>query len=240
MDLQGRYISVQIDSGNEPVTSDNTVVIGEPSFGLFFTKDAPIETTHAYNDQFDIIMRESCTIRLLASEPLTHLYSQDVLDNKVTVTRSGEVIFMGYVEPQAFSQPFNSRYDEVELSCIDLFSALQYRVWGDVSRADVDYDTAKAGATRMTFGAVLKKCTDAVGADLQTITDGTIKVGTLDAMSDIEIDTTVFSGMTKKAHGRYWRWPRAYCNILTCVCACTRALSRFIIPTPWAPVTRWR
>lgn len=193
LDLQGRAISVDIVSG--PVSPKPTIIsIGQASSGIFFAKDNPVETTHAYNDQFDIIMRESCTIRLLASAPLTHLYSQDVLDNKVTVTRSGEVIFMGYVEPQAFSQPFNSRYDEVELSCIDLFSALQYRVWGDVSRADVDYDTAKAAATRMTFGDVLKKCTDAVGADLQTITDGTIKVGTRDALSDIEIDSTVFFG----------------------------------------------
>lgn len=193
LDLQGRVISVDIVSG--PVTPKPTIIsIGQASSGIYFAKDNPVETTHAYNDQFDIIMRESCTIRLLASEPLTHLYSQDVLDNKVTVTRAGEVIFMGYVEPQAFSQPFNSRYDEVELSCIDLFSALQYRVWGDVSRADVDYDTAKAAAPRMTFGDVLKKCTDAVGADLQTITDGTIKVGTRDALSDIEIDSTVFFG----------------------------------------------
>lgn len=189
-DILGRKISVSISSG----IGSGFVEIGGESGKLFFAKDSPIEITHAYNDQFDIIMRESCTIRLLASEPLTHLYSQDVLDNKVTVTRAGEVIFRGYVEPQAFSQPFNARYDEVELSCIDLFSALQYRVWGDVSREDVDYDVAKAAATRMTFRAVLKKCTDAVGADLQTVTDGSIKVGTLDAMSDIEIDTTVFFG----------------------------------------------
>ena len=83
-DILGRKISVSISSG----IGSGFVEIGGESGKLFFAKDSPIEITHAYNDQFDVIMRESCTIRLLSSYALTQLYSQDVLDNRVTVVKA--------------------------------------------------------------------------------------------------------------------------------------------------------
>lgn len=191
-DILGRKISVSISSG----TGAGFVEIGGKSGKLFFAKDSPIEITHAYNDQFDVIMRESCTIRLLSSYALTQLYSQDVLDNRVTVVREGEVLFTGFVEPQAYSQPYNSRFDDVELTCIDCFSALQYRVWGDVSKDSVDYDSTKAAASQMTFGAVLAKCCDAVLLDVEIVKTGipTIEGSTASVLDGVLIDTTVFFG----------------------------------------------
>ena len=191
-DILGRKISVSISSG----IGSGFVEIGGESGKLFFAKDSPIEITHAYNDQFDVIMRESCTIRLLSSYALTQLYSQDVLDNRVTVVREGEVLFTGFVEPQAYSQPYNSRFDDVELTCIDCFSALQYRVWGDVSKDSVDYDATKAAASQMTFGAVLAKCCDAVLLDVEIVKTGipTIAGSTTSVLDGVLIDTTVFFG----------------------------------------------
>lgn len=191
-DILGRKISVSISSG----IGSGFVEIGGESGKLFFAKDSPIEITHAYNDQFDVIMRESCTIRLLSSNALTQLYSQDVLDNRVTVVREGEVLFTGFVEPQAYSQPYNSRFDDVELTCIDCFSALQYRVWGDVSKDSVDYDSTKAAASQMTFGAVLAKCCDAVLLDVEIVKTGipTIEGSTTSVLDGVLIDTTVFFG----------------------------------------------
>lgn len=188
-DIQGRTVTVRIESG----TATGTRTIGEPEGGLYFSQN-PVETTHAYNDQFDTVMRESCTLRLLSAEPLSQLYSRDVMDNKVTVTRDDEVIFMGYVEPQAFSQPFNSRLDEVELSCIDLFSALQYLLWEDVSREDVDYDQKKSAATQMNVGAILTKCLGAVAPDRTVTYDGEPVIGTVSVLQCMIIDTTTFFG----------------------------------------------
>lgn len=188
-DIQGRTVTVRIESGGGTAVRE----IGEPDGGLYFTKD-PVETSHAYNDQFDVVMRESCTIRLLSAEALTDLYSRDVLDNKVTVTRDTETIFMGYVEPQAFSQPFNSRLDEVELTCVDVFSAMRYLLWEDVSREDVDYDQKKATATRMSVGAVLAKCVGAVAPGVQTTSEGVPALGTVPAFQAMQIDTVIFFG----------------------------------------------
>lgn len=191
-DIQGRGVTVRIESG----TGTDLKVIGEQEGGLYFSTD-PVETTHAYNDQFDVLMRESCTIRLLSAEPLSQLYSRDVLENKVTVTRGTDVIFMGYVEPQAFSQPFNSRLDEVELSCIDVLSAMQYLVWEDVSRDDVDYGAKKAAATQMSAGAIIEKCLDRVWPGIATSTYGptvTVGNGNLSALHGMYIDTVIFFG----------------------------------------------
>lgn len=188
-DIKGRTVTVRIESG----TGTETRAIGEPEGGLYFSPN-PVETTHAYNDQFDTVMRESCTLRLLSAEPLSQLYSRDVMDNKVTVTRDDEVIFMGYVEPQAFSQPFNSRLDEVELSCIDLFSALQYLLWEDVSREDVDYDQKKAAATQMNVGSILAKCLAKVAPGMTVSYAGEPVIGTVSVLQCMIIDTTTFFG----------------------------------------------
>ena len=145
---------------------DNTkrVEIGNEKDGIFFTDD-PVEITSQVNDTFDHILRYQASVRLLCKNFVPDFFCSSCRDAVVNILRNGECIFVGYVEPQAFSQGYNEDYDEVELTCIDCLSALSYSNYRNVGAAAVLYDALKGKAAQRTFYDIIAEILNDVGDD---------------------------------------------------------------------------
>lgn len=123
--MQGRVVMVCIAvqdgvSGTTRLDSD----------GIGFAGEGAVEVSSEANDSLETLVRSSCVIRLLTEQHVPGLWVQNALGAPVVVSRDGEVVWMGFVEPRTYSQPYNSTLDELELNCVDLLSALQWVHYG--------------------------------------------------------------------------------------------------------------
>ena len=138
------------------------VEIGNEKDGIFFTDD-PVEITSQANDTFDHLLCYQASVRLLCRNFVPEFFCSSCRDAVVNILRNGECIFVGYVEPQAFSQGYNEDYDEVELTCIDCLSALSYSNYRNVGAAGVLYDALKGKAAQRTFYDIIAEILNDVG-----------------------------------------------------------------------------
>lgn len=143
-------------------------VIGEKNGELSFTDD-PVELTSQVNDTFDHLLCQQATVRLLARNFVPDFFCASCRDAVVNIYREGECLFAGFIEPQSYSQGYNEEFDEIELSCIDTLTALQYAKYRDVSSLGVLYNVVKAEAEQRTFLAMLKEILGGVTAELDIV-----------------------------------------------------------------------
>lgn len=143
-------------------------VIGEKNGELSFTDD-PVELTSQVNDTFDHLLCQQATVRLLARNFVPDFFCASCRDAVVNIYREGECLFAGFIEPQSYSQGYNEEFDEIELSCIDALTALQYAKYRDVGSLGVLYNVVKAEAEQRTFLAMLKEILDGVTAELDIV-----------------------------------------------------------------------
>lgn len=143
-------------------------VIGEKNGELSFTDD-PVELTSQVNDTFDHLLCQQATVRLLARNFVPDFFCASCRDAVVNIYREGECLFAGFIEPQSYSQGYNEEFDEIELSCIDALTALQYAKYRDVGSLGVLYNVVKAEAEQRTFLAMLKEILGGVTTELDIV-----------------------------------------------------------------------
>lgn len=143
-------------------------VIGEKNGELSFTDD-PVELTSQVNDTFDHLLCQQATVRLLARNFVPDFFCASCRDAVVNIYREGECLFAGFIEPQSYSQGYNEEFDEIELSCIDALTALQYAKYRDVGSLGVLYNVVKTEAEQRTFLAMLKEILGEVTAELDIV-----------------------------------------------------------------------
>lgn len=151
------------------------VEIGEEKNGIFFTDD-PVEITSQANDTFDHLLCYQASVRLLCKNFVPDFFCSSCRDAVVNILRNEECIFVGYVEPQAFSQGYNEDYDEVKLTCIDCLSALSYSNYRNVGAAAVLYDALKGKAAQRTFYDIIAEILNDVGEAANYMGRGTFKI----------------------------------------------------------------
>lgn len=151
------------------------VEIGNEKDGIFFTDD-PVEITSQANDTFDHLLCYQANVRLLCKNFVPDFFCSSCRDAVVNILRNEECIFVGYVEPQAFSQGYNEDYDEVELICIDCLSALSYSNYRNVGAAAVLYDALKSKAAQRTFYDIIAEILYDVGEAANYMGGGTFKI----------------------------------------------------------------
>lgn len=144
------------------------IVIGEKNGELSFTDD-PVELTSQVNDTFDHLLCQQATVRLLARNFVPDFFCASCRDAVVNIYREGKCLFAGFIEPQSYSQGYNEEFDEIELSCIDALTALQYAKYRDVGSLGVLYNVVKAEAEQRTFLAMLKEILGGVTAELDIV-----------------------------------------------------------------------
>ena len=143
-------------------------VIGEKKGELSFTDD-PVDLTSQVNDTFDHLLCQQATVRLLARNFVPDFFCASCRDAVVNIYREGKCLFAGFIEPQSYSQGYNEEFDEIELSCIDALTALQYAKYRDVGSLGVLYNVVKAEAEQRTFLAMLKEILGGVTAELDIV-----------------------------------------------------------------------
>ena len=150
------------------------VLIGADGGELSFTDD-PVELTAQVNDTFDHLLCQQATVRLLTRNFVPDFFCASCRDAVVNICREGKCLFAGFIEPQSYSQGYNEEFDEIELSCIDALTALQYARYRDVGALGVRYGVVKAEAEQRTFLAVLREILDGVTAGLDITGGGTVR-----------------------------------------------------------------
>lgn len=160
---QGQRIAVHILTDGDRT---DTREIGTDEAGLYFTADEAVTTESSVSDTFDVLLRQSATIRLLSAAHTPELYSTTCRNTVVNILRDGVLVFAGFLEPQTYSQPYNETLDEIELNCVDALSALQYSNYQNIGAAGVNYSTVKGSEDMRTFAALITSILDGVTADL--------------------------------------------------------------------------
>lgn len=180
---KGDIVEVRILTKNDNSTSYE---IGTKKSGIYFNDD-PIEIEDETNDVFDVILSQSATITLLVADFIPEFFQLSALDAKVNIYCAGKLVFAGYIEPQTYSQDFNEIYDELELTCIDALSALQYSQYKNVTNSS-NYTTAKAAAEQVTFKELVRDILNGVGANLY-ISENGVASGTPSIFYDGNVKT---------------------------------------------------
>ena len=154
MYIHGSFISQQSDTITVHIVTGNdrtqTIEIGTEKADVYFSED-PAEIENEVNDTFDVLLRNSAKIRLLCGNLIKDLFSTSCRDAVVNIYKNDTCIFAGFIEPQTLSQPYNDRWDELELNCIDALSALQYSKYKNVGALGVIYAFVKAEASQRSF-----------------------------------------------------------------------------------------
>ena len=168
MYIHGSFLSQQSDTITVHIVTGNdrtqTIEIGTEKADVYFSED-PAEIENEVNDTFDVLLRNSAKIRLLCGNLIKDLFSTSCRDAVVNIYKNDTCIFAGFIEPQTLSQPYNDRWDELELNCIDALSALQYSKYKNVGSLGVVYAFVKAEAAQRSFYDIATEI-------LQGVTDG--------------------------------------------------------------------
>lgn len=168
---QGDTITVYIVTGNDRT---QTIEIGTEKADVYFSDD-PAEIENEVNDTFDVLLRNSAKIRLLCGNLITNLFSTSCRDAVVNIYKNDTCIFAGFIEPQTLSQPYNNRWDELELNCIDALSALQYSKYKNVGALGVIYAFVKAEAAQRSFYDIATEILQGVTEGLDILGNQNIK-----------------------------------------------------------------
>lgn len=172
MYIYGSFVSQQRETVTvHIVTADDTSMtleIGTEASGLFFTDD-PAEIKSEVNDTFDHLLRQSATIRLLTRKFIPDFFSTSCRNAVVNIYKGDVCVFAGFIEPMTFSQPYNELYDEIELNCIDVLSALQYSKYKNVGALGVVYEIVKSEAEQRSFIDIIKEILSGVTGGLDIV-----------------------------------------------------------------------
>lgn len=178
MYIHGSFLSQQSDTITVHIVTGNdraqTIEIGTEKADVYFSED-PAEIENEVNDTFDVLLRNSAKIRLLCGNLITNLFSTSCRDAVVNIYKNDTCIFAGFIEPQTLSQPYNDRWDELELNCIDALSALQYSKYKNVGALGVIYAFVKAEAAQRSFYDIATEILKGVTEGLDILGNQNIK-----------------------------------------------------------------
>ena len=178
MYIHGSFLSQQSDTITVHIVTGNdrtqTIEIGTEKADVYFSED-PAEIENEVNDTFDVLLRNSAKIRLLCGNLITNLFSTSCHDAVVNIYKNDTCIFAGFIEPQTLSQPYNNRWDELELNCIDALSALQYSKYKNVGALGVIYAFVKAEAAQRSFYDIANEILQGVTKGLDILGNQNIK-----------------------------------------------------------------
>ena len=136
-------ISLEIGSSPDGLFGENQ------NFQVYFSSDAVEVTTESPEDTFQPIIKHSATVNLLTKTYIgQYFWSESPIDIRVEIFRNKEIIFSGFVTQGSYSQSYADCYDELNISCVDYLSVLEYYNYADIAH---NYDSYKTSATNVSF-----------------------------------------------------------------------------------------
>lgn len=144
----GEIVSVGIVTKND---RNREIEIGVGSNADIYFTGNPVKIESQVSDTFDVLLMNQATISLDVRNFISDFFCASCFDAVVNIRVAGECVFAGFIEPQTYSQGFNDLYDRIELSCIDVVTALSYRSYKDVAAPKLSYGEAKIESRQRTF-----------------------------------------------------------------------------------------
>lgn len=143
--------SINIGSSNyEVISGYSTVSLTNPDLSVYFTNEAIEITTESPEDTFAPIVKHSATVNLLTNQYIgQYFWAESPLDIRCEIIRNDEVVFSGFVTQGSYSQSYVDSYDELNISCVDYLSVLEYYNYANISSST--YNSYKTQATNVTF-----------------------------------------------------------------------------------------
>lgn len=208
----GHRIRVEITTGGSKA---QTVQIGAEDSGIYFAADDPATIESQVSDTFDHLLCNNATIKLLADRYIPDFYNADCADAAVTISQDGEIIFRGFVEPFSYNQGFVSNYEETDLNCIDVLSALQYRRWAGADAKGADYDSLRSSSDTASLKDILLSAINSVSSGMHILYDAskglTADGVAKDLFSEVSLETLLFFGSDD---GDVWTMQEVFEEIL--------------------------
>lgn len=171
MYIHGQFVNLQGDTCSVYILtkSDKTkeVEIGTED-GILFSDD-PAETSNEVNDTFDHLLKQSAKVRLLCREYVADFFCASCKDAVVNMYVGDKCVFAGFIEPQSYSMPYNDIYDEIELNCIDVLSALQYSKYKNIGALGVTYALIKSEAAQRSFYDIFNEIITDITSNLDIV-----------------------------------------------------------------------
>ena len=146
-DIKNTPIDIEIIN---TTASGEDIEIGED---LFFSGD-PVTIESNVDNTFECIIRKNATINLVTKEYAgEYFFANNARSVTVKITRDGDVIFNGFLEPNTFSQGYALPLEEFSLNCTDFLSTLQYLNYNDTNIHN--YEDLKSTAGNISFKNIL-------------------------------------------------------------------------------------
>lgn len=193
----------QIIQVNITTNGDKTETREIGADGLFFAATDAVVIESQVSDTFDHVLTSTATIKLSTTELNSDFYNADCSSAVVSIIEDNVLIFSGFVEPFTYNQPFAKSEDDIELNCIDVLTALQYKKYKHIGEKNVIYDDVKAACTTKTFKQIIfdEIIQGAFGdsVSLEIYYDKSKGVGNTDAQakslfSDLSLNEVLFLG----------------------------------------------
>jgi len=153
----GKFVNKrgQIIGVNITTNGDKTETREIGANGMFFAATDAVTIESQVSDTFDHLLTSTATIKLSTTELNSDFYNADCSSAVVSITEDNVLIFLGFVEPFTFNQPFANSEDDLELNCIDILTALQYKKYKHIGEKGVNYDDVKAACETKTFYQII-------------------------------------------------------------------------------------
>lgn len=184
-DINNNEIEVQIVSYNDTSTER---IIGED--GLYFG-GSPLTISTDIEDTFTHVIKQSLEINFVTDNYVgDFFFSNGARDITVKVLKNDVPIFVGYVTPTTFTQPYVHGVDEFTVNCTDILSTLQYYNYKDVTAKN--YDEEKLTADVVQMSEVIKGILDFNYPIYYDTSKGVSSSGLPSVFDDIEVSEIVF------------------------------------------------
>ena len=145
---ENHTINLYILTDSDP---SQTLELAIPPDGIIITQKP--------EDLFTPIITSTATITILTSSFIPQLFTTDCLQTPVIITRTTDnttqTLFVGYIAPLTYSQPYNEAIDSLTLNCICPLAALQHTRYRNIGTKGNAWTTAKSSAGMVTFTDIL-------------------------------------------------------------------------------------
>lgn len=128
-DNKERLVTIEIKSPNGQATYDLNA--SDSQIKIAFDS---IEIEYEIEDLFETIIKKKMSFEVITRGYLgDSLFTSRAKETTIEVTRAGEVIFSGYVEPYTYNQEYANDWDSFTINCIDYLGTLEYSYLADNS-----------------------------------------------------------------------------------------------------------
>ncbi len=149
--------------------NDGDLEIGSEESGIWFPGEEAVEIESSVNDTMDVLLRSQATVRLLVSNVVSELFCRSCRDAVINIYRGETCVFAGYVEPQIYEQGYNEELDELELTCVDVLSGLQYRKYKGLGDGSVSYSSVRQNAAQRSMIDLLGEIIGGAAEDIDIL-----------------------------------------------------------------------